>query len=85
MLELDLRLVHLVLSHLRPYPVFQLGVTATLEDSSAVVYWTAPADNGGAPITQYTVTSDPGGLIATSAGTSAAVTGMTKIFHARSQ
>tara|TARA_B100000749_G_C18261867_1_gene396683 strand:- start:278 stop:538 length:261 start_codon:yes stop_codon:yes gene_type:complete len=43
-----------------------------------VVYWTAPADNGGSPITQYTVTSDPGGLTATSSGNSVAVTGMNK-------
>jgi hypothetical protein len=35
------------------------GVTATAGNASAVVSWTAPADNGGSTITGYTVTSAP--------------------------
>ncbi len=38
------------------------GATATGGNTSAIVSWTAPADNGGSPITGYTVTSNPGGL-----------------------
>ena len=41
--------------------------------------WTAPADDGGAPILSYTVTSSPGGKTATVAApaTNAIVTGLT--------
>ncbi len=38
-----------------PAPNVPTGVTASAGDSSAVVSWTAPADNGS-PITSYTVT-----------------------------
>ena len=34
-------------------------VTAVAGNASAVVSWTAPADNGGSAITSYTVTSSP--------------------------
>ncbi len=53
------------------------GVSASAGDTTATVSWTAPA-NGGSPITGYTVTSDPGGLTATTVGaTSATVNGLT--------
>ena len=37
------------------------GVTATRGNGSATVTWTAPADNGGSPVTGYTVSSPEGG------------------------
>jgi len=37
------------------------GVTATADDGSATVDWTAPVQTGGPPLTQYTVTASPGG------------------------
>lgn len=54
--------------------------TATAGVTSARVTWTAPADNGGAAITSYVITSSPGGITATtSSGSdlSGTVTGLT--------
>ncbi|TPW74241.1 Ig-like domain repeat protein [Schumannella soli] len=51
--------------------------TATAGDASASVTFTAPADNGGAAVTQYTVTSAPGGLTGSCAQSPCTVTGLT--------
>ena len=53
-------------------------VVAVAGDSQATVSWSAPASDGGFPITRYTVTSTPGGLSATADGSvsSATVTGL---------
>jgi RHS repeat-associated protein len=54
------------------------GVVAVPGNGQATVSWTAPASNGGSPIISYTVTSAPGGLVATTTGaTSVTVTGLT--------
>ncbi len=44
------------------------SVTATGGDKQAQVSWTAPANDGGSPITGYTVTSTPGGITKTVTG-----------------
>ena len=54
------------------------NISAIAEEVLAVVSWTAPASDGGSPITEYTVTSDPGGVTATTASTSVTVTGLTQ-------
>ena len=51
--------------------------TATPGNGSATVSFTAPASNGGATITSYKVTSNPGNKTATGAGTSLTVSGLT--------
>lgn len=56
------------------------GVTAAAGDTTVTVSWTAPADNGGAPITHYVVTANPGTHTTTTtdgATTNAVVTGLT--------
>ncbi len=44
------------------------GASASASDASARVSWTAPADNGGSPITGYAVTSSPDGKTCTTPG-----------------
>ncbi len=60
-------------------PAAPSNVTATKGDKSAVVSWTAPTNNGGSPITGYTITSTPGGITKTVDGstTTGTITGLT--------
>jgi hypothetical protein len=51
--------------------------TATAGNTQASVAFTAPASNGGSPITGYTVTSSPGGITATGSSSPIVVTGLT--------
>lgn len=51
--------------------------TATAGDTQADVSFTAPASNGGATITGYTVTSNPGGFTGTGAGSPITVASLT--------
>ncbi|MCH8223489.1 MAG: fibronectin type III domain-containing protein, partial [Chloroflexi bacterium] len=53
------------------------NVEAVAGDGQATVSWTAPSDDGGSPIAEYTVTSEPGGLIVATADTSTVVTELT--------
>ena len=53
------------------------AATATHGNASATVSWSAPANNGGATISSYTVTSNPGGKTCTTANRTCAVTGLT--------
>ncbi len=54
------------------------AVVATAEDSAAVIQWAPPANDGGRAVTGYTVVSVPGGLRATSTGTTTAtISGLT--------
>src|ERR1700694_3158075 len=53
------------------------GATATAGIGSASVSWTAPVDPGTSPISSYTVTSAPGGVTATTRGTSTTISGLT--------
>ncbi|MBP7701223.1 MAG: autotransporter domain-containing protein [Phenylobacterium sp.] len=51
--------------------------TATAGDGQATATFSPPSSNGGAPITSYRVTSDPGGHWQTGAGSPITVTGLT--------
>jgi hypothetical protein len=51
--------------------------TATAGDTQASVTFTAPASNGGASITGYTVTSSPGNITGSGAASPITVTGLT--------
>jgi len=51
--------------------------TATAGNAQATVSFTAPASNGGAAITGYTVTSSPGGFTASGSASPITVTGLT--------
>lgn len=51
--------------------------TATAGDGQALVSFTAPAFNGGASITGYTVTANPGGFTVSGSSSPIAVTGLT--------
>jgi len=51
--------------------------TATAGNAQATVTFTAPASTGGANITGYKVTADPGGLSGTGAASPVAVSGLT--------
>ena len=53
------------------------NAAAVRGNAQATVTVTAPANNGGAPITLYTATSNPGGKTGTSATTTIVVTGLT--------
>jgi uncharacterized protein (TIGR02145 family) len=50
--------------------------TATAGNAQATVIFTAPTSNGGSAITGYTVTSSPGGIIATGSASPLTVTGL---------
>ena len=58
-------------------PAAPTNVQAVPGDSQATVSWDAPATDGGASVTGYTVTSFPGGKQTPATGTSATVTGLT--------
>ena len=58
-------------------PSAPTGVNATAGNTSALVSFSPPVNNGGAPITVYTVTSSPGGKTATGSSSPISVTGLT--------
>ena len=58
-----------------PSPARPTGVVATAGNGQATVSFTAPASDGGAPITDYTVTSSPGNITATAPASPITVTG----------
>jgi len=57
-------------------PGAPIGVSATAGNASALVSWSAPFD-GGASITGYTITSNPGGITTTTTSLSATISGLT--------
>lgn len=53
------------------------SVSAVAGDTNAIITFTPPADNGGAAIIDYTVTSIPGGITATGLASPITITGLT--------
>ena len=54
-----------------------IGTATIVGGTGASVTFTAPAFDGGSPITSYTVTSSPGGITASGSGSPLAVSGLT--------
>ncbi len=52
------------------------NVSLQAGDGSLVVGWTSPSQNGGAPITSYIATAQPGGATCTSAQSPCTITGL---------
>lgn len=57
-------------------PGAPINVTATAGNGQATVSFTAPVDDGGMPITGYTVTSNPGNITASGTTSPITVTGL---------
>ncbi|MEL4410184.1 Ig-like domain-containing protein [Shewanella algae] len=57
-------------------PGAPMSVSAVAADASATVSFSAPASTGGAAISSYTVTSSPGGITASGAGSPLTVSGL---------
>lgn len=53
------------------------NVTAAASSRQATISWIRPANDGGAPITEYTATASPGGSMCTTTATSCTITGLT--------
>jgi len=53
------------------------NLTTSVGDGSTTVSWSAPSSTGGAPITSYTVTAEPGGITCVTTTTSCVVLGLT--------
>lgn len=63
--------------HAAAVPGTPTDATATATNAQASVSFTAPTDDGGSPITSYTVTSSPGSHSATCSASPCTVTGLT--------
>ena len=61
----------------RTVPGAPVNVSAEAGDGQATVTFTAPADNGGSPITGYVAVSNPGNITTTGSGLSITITGLT--------
>lgn len=60
----------------RTVPGTPRSISATPASKSVSLTWTAPSDNGGAPIIDYTATATPGGSTCTTTGTGCTVRGL---------
>jgi hypothetical protein len=61
----------------RTIPAPPVGVTATAGMRQVLVAFNPPPDDGGSPVTRYTVNTNPGGATASGSGSPIAVTGLT--------
>jgi hypothetical protein len=67
---------HSSFSAVATFPDPPTGISAVAGNAQAVVSFTIPASNGGSAITNYTVTSNPGGVTGTGLTTPIIVTGL---------
>jgi len=59
-------------------PTSPKATTSVSSETTVSVSWSAPASNGGSPITSYNVTSSPGGFTCSTTSTSCTVSSLTK-------
>ncbi|HUX03957.1 MAG TPA: fibronectin type III domain-containing protein [Acidimicrobiales bacterium] len=57
-------------------PLRPRSVHASVQTSTVRVHWSAPSSTGGAPITEYIVTSHPSGRTCTTSSTECTITGL---------
>ncbi len=69
-------LIRAATATVRTVPGAPTGASAVAGDATVTASWSAPAGDGGSPVTGYTATATPGGQTCSTSGTSCTITGL---------